>query len=165
MENTDVLPKAFFVDSVVTVSSPQAAVDRLNSASFNPAEWAVVENSDKPIAQADSSAQVQVTSYQANKITLNTTRSSPGFMVLSEIWYPAGWEAEIDGKPTKIYKTNFVLRGIEVPAGEHEITFTFEPASVYWGNLFSWIGHALLLCLGIGVIGVTYRRKRFQSNS
>jgi uncharacterized membrane protein YfhO len=86
-------------------------------------------------------------------------------MVLSEIWYPAGWEAEIDGKPTKICKTNFVLRGIEVPAGEHEITFTFEPASVYWGNLFSWIGHALLLCLGIGVIGVTYRRKRFQSNS
>lgn len=158
MENTDVLPKAFFVDSVATVSSPQAAVDQLNSSSFDASKWAIIESSNKPIVQADSSAQVQVTTYEANKITLTSNRSTPGFMVLSEVYYPAGWEAAIDGKSTEIYKTNFVLRGIEVPAGKHEITFIFEPASVYWGKLFSWIGHALLLCLGIGTMVVSYRR-------
>jgi hypothetical protein len=158
MENTDVLPKAFFVDSVALASTPQAAVDKLNSASFNPGEWAIVESDQKPTAQADSTAYVQVTSYQANEIVLQSERSTPGFMVLSEIWYPAGWEATIDGKPTKIYKTNFVLRGMEVPAGQHQIALRFEPDSVYWGHLFSWIGHAMLLCLGIGAIVISYRK-------
>jgi uncharacterized membrane protein YfhO len=101
---------------------------------------------------------VQVTSYQANEIVLQSERSTPGFMVLSEIWYPAGWEATIDDESTKIYKTNFVLRGLKVPAGQHQITLRFEPNSVYWGHLFSWIGHAMLLCLGIGVIVISYRK-------
>ena len=158
MENTDVLPKAFFVDSVALASTPQAAVDKLNSASFNPGEWAIVESDQKPTVQADSKASVQVTSYQANEIVLQSERSTPGFMVLSEIWYPAGWEATIDDESTKIYKTNFVLRGLKVPAGQHQITLRFEPNSVYWGHLFSWIGHAMLLCLGIGVIVISYRK-------
>ncbi len=158
MENTDVLPKAFFVDSLSAASSPQEAVDQLNSPDFDPAQWAIVESAKLPDARADSTAQVEVTDYQANKITLSTSRKEPGFMVLSEIWYPAGWEAKIDGESTPIYKTNFVLRGIEVPAGEHQITFTFEPNSVYRGNLFSWIGHALLLILGIGAVGMRYKK-------
>lgn len=157
MENTDVLPKAFFVDSVANVSSPQDAVNALNSSSFNPAKWATVESENQLTAQPDSAAHVQVTSYEANQITLSAKRSTPGFLVLSEIWYPAGWEATINGEPAKIYKTNFVLRGIQVPVGEHQITFTFEPAAVYWGNLFSWIGHVVLLCIGIGVFVFAYR--------
>ncbi|MBN2732602.1 MAG: YfhO family protein, partial [Balneolaceae bacterium] len=157
MENTDVLPKAFFVDSVANASSPQDAVNALNSSSFNPAKWAIVESENKLTTQPDSAAHVQVTSYEANQITLSAKRSTPGFLVLSEIWYPAGWEATINGEPAKIYKTNFVLRGIQVPTGEHQITFTFEPAAVYWGNLFSWIGHVLLLCIGIGVFIFAYR--------
>jgi hypothetical protein len=164
MENTDVLPKAFFVDSLSAASSPQEAVDQLNNPDFKPATRAIVESGEPEELpdmniQADSTAQVDVTEYQANKITLTTSRETPGFMVLSEIWYPAGWKATIDGKTTPIYKTNFVLRGIEVPEGEHEITFAFEPASVYWGNLFSWIGHALLLCLMIGAIAMGYKKK------
>lgn len=159
MENTDVLPKAFFVDSVVTVSGPQQAVEQLNSASFNPAEWAVVETDEQLTIQGDTSAQVAVTSYEANSISLTTKRNEPGFLVLGEVYYPAGWTATIDGNTTEIYKTNFILRGIEVPAGEHEITFRFEPASVYWGNLFSWIGHGLLLLLGIGAVGITFRKQ------
>lgn len=159
MENTDVLPKAFFVDSVQTVSSPQQAANRLNASSFDPAREAVVESSKSFAVQADSNATVEVTGYQANKITIRTNRSTPGFMVLSEIWYPVGWEASIDSKPIDIYKTNFVLRGMAIPAGKHEVTLTFEPASVYWGNLFSWIGHLLLLGLGIGAVFFTYRKR------
>ena len=131
----------------------------LNSDSFKPAEWAVIETETIPEIEADTTAQVEVTDYEANKITLTTQRSTPGFLVLSEIWYPAGWQATIDGEQTEIFKTNFVLRGVQVPAGQHGITFTFEPVTVYWGNLFSWVGHALLLLIGIGAVFVTYRRK------
>lgn len=158
MENTDVLPKAFYVDSVASVSSPQAAINRLNSPAFDPADWAVVETDSNFTVQADSSASIVITSYKDNEITLQTNRSTPGFLVLSEIWYPAGWEASIDGRPAKIYKTNFVLRGIAVPEGEHQITMRFEPASVYRGNLLSWLGHFVLLCIGIGVVFFTYMK-------
>jgi uncharacterized membrane protein YfhO len=158
MENTTVLPKAFFVDSVVTASSPRQAIDKINSSSFDPAKWAVVESDKKPAAQDDSTASVKVTSYSANKITLKTKRNKPGFMVLSEIYYPAGWQAKIDGKSAKIYKTNFILRGIEVPKGRHQITFTFAPATVRWGKRLSLIGNLLLLCMLITTVFFGYRK-------
>jgi hypothetical protein len=157
MENTGVLPKAFFVDSVVTVSKPQQAIDKINSSSFDPSQWAVVESSKKPSVQTDSTASVKVTSYAPNKITLKSKRNTPGFMVLSEIYYPAGWKADIDGKSTKIYKTNFILRGIEVPEGRHKITFTFAPVTASWGKRLSLLGHVLLLCMLITAIFFEYR--------
>jgi uncharacterized membrane protein YfhO len=160
MENTNVLPKAFFVDSVVMASTPQQAIDQVNSASFKPGQWAVVESDHKPATQPDSSAQVKVNSYEANEITITTNRKSSGFMVLSEIYYPAGWKATIDGKPADIYKTDFVLRGIEVPGGNHHIKFTFKPASAHTGSILSWLGHGLLGCLFIAAVFFIYRRER-----
>lgn len=164
MENTDVLPKAFFVDSVQTVSSPREAVRQLNKTSFNPSREAIIEASHDFNVHPDSSARAKVTEYQANKIVIQTDRSTPGFMVLSEIWYPAGWKASIDGKPLNIYKTNFILRGMAIPAGEHKVVLTFKPASVYWGTLFSWIGHLLLVGLGIGAISIMYKKRSLQIN-
>jgi hypothetical protein len=158
MENTTVLPKAFFVDSVITASSPRQAINKINSASFDPAKWAVVESKKRPAAQKDSTASVRVTSYSANKVTLKTSRHKPGFMVLSEIYYPAGWQAKINGQPARIYKTNFILRGIEVPAGSHQITFTFAPATARWGKRLSLIGNLLLLCMLITAVFFGYLR-------
>ncbi len=159
IENTDVLPKAFFVDSVVTVDSPRKAAQLMKPpGNFNPGQVAIVQTNDNVTIEADSTAQVSVTSYNSKTITLHTESEKKGFLVLSEIYYPAGWSAMVDGNPTEIYQTNFALRGIKVPAGEHKITFTFEPASIYYGNIFSWIGHALLLCLGIGAVLVYYRK-------
>ncbi len=160
MENTNVLPKAFFVDSVVTASTPQQAIDQINSASFKPGQWAVVESAHKPATQPDSSAYVKVTSYEANDIKLTISRKSPGFMVLSEIYYPAGWKATIDGNPAKIYKTNFVLRGLEVPEGNHHIKFMFKPTTAHVGSILSWLGHGLLG--GVFIVGIffIYRKEK-----
>ncbi len=160
IENTDVLPKVFFVDSVITVTSPRkAALQMKPPGDFNPAQFAIVQTNENITIEPDSTAQVEVTTYNAAQITLQTETQKEGFLVLSEIYYPAGWTATLDGKPLKIYQTNFVLRGVKVPAGEHEITFRFEPVSIYYGNIFSWIGHALLLCLGIGVVVILYRKE------
>lgn len=160
-QNDDVLPKAFFVDSVTTVSTPQQAVDLMKpSADFTPASSAVVETSENITASADTASQATVTSYDAKTIELETTSPVDGFLVLSEIYYPAGWEATIDGEPTAIYKTNFVLRGIQVPAGEHTIRMTFEPASNIWGLRIAWMGHIALWVAGIGAVTLSYRRRQ-----
>jgi uncharacterized membrane protein YfhO len=151
--NDDVLPKAFFVDSVSTVDSPQQAVDRMKpSADFNPSTTAIVETDEAINSSVDTTARITVEKYKGNEITLNTSSEKEEFLVLSEIYYPAGWEATIDGEPTKIYKTNFVLRGLEIPAGEHTVQLTFEPTSNIWGGRIAWAGHIVLYILGIGLI-------------
>lgn len=153
--NDNVLPKAFFVDSVTTVDSPQSAADLMKpSAGFNPAQTAIVETDDQLSSATDTTASVTVTSYNAKSIELETSAPEDRFLVLSEIYYPAGWQAKIDGKPTPIYKTDFVLRGLQVPAGNHTITMSFEPASHTWGMRIAWVGNIILWITGIGAVAL-----------
>ena len=75
-----------------------------------------------------------------------------GLAVFSEIYYPAGWTATIDGVETEILQANYVLRAIEVPAGQHEIIFTFDPISYRIGNLITLIMSVLMLgTFGFGI--------------
>ena len=158
--NDDVLPKAFFVDSVVTVQTPQEAVDRMKpAANFNPSTTAIVETGETLTASEDTTAEVSVSRYNAKTIEIESSSNQDGFLVLSEIYYPAGWHATIDGEQAQIYKTNFVLRGLKVPAGDHTITMTFEPASNIWGGRIAWGGHILLWVSGIFVAYSYYSRR------
>lgn len=158
--NDDVLPKAFFVDSIVTVGGPQEAVDLMQpSADFNPANTAIVETNDPIESSTDTTAEVSIAEYKANDITLETSSEEDQFLVLSEIYYPVGWEATIEGEPAKIYKTNFVLRGLQIPAGDHTIRMTFEPTSYTWGRRIAWAGHIILWISGIGILALGYKRR------
>ncbi|WP_138432112.1 YfhO family protein [Fodinibius saliphilus] len=151
--NEDVLPKAFFVDSIKTVSTPQQAVDLMQpTTGFNPASTAIVETKNAVTASEDTTSSVAVTSYKANSIELKTSTQEKDFLVLSEVFYPAGWTATIDGEATEIYKTNFILRGLEIPAGKHTIRMTFKPASNVWGSRIAWFGHIILWISGIGLL-------------
>lgn len=158
--NDDVLPKAFFVDAVVPVESPQQAVDQMKpSAHFDPSTTAIVETDDPISSSPDTTAQLTIEHYKPNEITLSTSSERDQFLVLSEIYYPPGWAATIDDKPTKIYKTNFVLRGLQVPAGEHTVELIFEPISYIWGGRIAWFGHIILWVTGLGIL-IAYWQNR-----
>ena len=157
--NDDVLPKAFFVNSVTSVNTPQEAVRQMKGTDFNPANQAIVETTTPIESFVDSTAEVSITSYSANRIELKTSAQNDGFIVLSEIYYPDGWEASIDGEPVEILKTNFILRGLQVPAGDHTITMTFEPVSNTWGLRMAWLGHIILWISGIGAIAMAYQSR------
>ena len=74
-----------------------------------------------------------------------------GFAVFSEIYYPKGWNAYIDGTLTPHTCVNYILRGMEIPAGKHKIEFKFEPSSYKTGNMISLVGSMLvLLCVAGG---------------
>ena len=162
--NDDVLPKAFFVPSVTTVEGPHEAIEQMKSADFRPANQAVVETDASIKSAVDSTAEVSVSSYSAKTIELKTSSTQDGFVVLSEIYYADGWEATIDGEPMEIYKTNFVLRGLKVPAGNHTITMTFEPVSDTWGLRIAWLGHIILWISGVGALAATYRSHSSESS-
>ncbi|MFH5831716.1 YfhO family protein [Halalkalibaculum sp. DA384] len=159
-ENNTALPKAFFVDSIQTVSTARQAVDAMQPVQqFNPAETAIVEGNPSTDIQPDTAAAVRVTHYDARSIELTTKRSTPGYLVLSEIYYPEGWELTIDGKPAEIYKTNYVLRGMNVPAGEHTLRMEFNPTSYIWGGRIAWASNLLQWSILLAGLGLWYRRR------
>jgi uncharacterized membrane protein YfhO len=78
--------------------------------------------------------------------------------VFSEIYYPAGWKCYLDGKESRYFRADWILRGMVVPAGDHEIKFTFKPASYYMGNKVSLASSVVLILLCAGYFFFTYKR-------
>jgi Bacterial membrane protein YfhO len=141
--NPDALPRAWFVDTVVVAPTKEELFGVLLSPGFNPARTAVVsENLPEDVSTSDST-NVEVTSYGAHEIHVATYSTRQSLLVLSEIYYPAGWEAFIDGKATTIFRTNSILRSVIVPAGMHEIVFRFHPPLYEIGWTLSQAGWGL----------------------
>lgn len=162
-ENQKILPKAFFVDSLVYAETPNEAFDFISNPDIDYSEVAVVENSDQIRVAADSTSEVTITNYTGSEITLNISRSTPGFLVLSEIYYPAGWVATLNGEEIEILKTNYVLRGMKIPAGDHELVMEFKPSSYSLGVTLGWISLVAQILIALA-FGVTYFRNN-TSNS
>ncbi|HLX12554.1 MAG TPA: YfhO family protein, partial [Bacteroidota bacterium] len=122
------LPRAWFVDGYKVIGTKKEMFAELNGPSFDPKHVALLEQepSAKP-GKPDSTASVKVTKYESDQIEMTANTSVQALLVLSEIYYPAGWKAYVDGTETEIYKTNYALRSIVVPAGSHKIAFTFHP--------------------------------------
>jgi hypothetical protein len=157
-ENLSVLPKAWFADSVMTVSTPQAAMDALNTVLGDGKGLAVVET-DTPIVASSAGGTVTVLEYGAHTIRLKTESAEAGFLVLSEIYYPAGWTATLDGADIPIHKTNYALRGLEIPAGSHTLELTFAPSWLAGTKTAALGAHVLILILVLGA-GILEFRKR-----
>lgn len=158
IENENVLPKAWFVDSVESLESQPDVLQRISD-DFNSASLAYITGSLSNEIQPDTSAAVSVTGYTANQISLDISRSVPGFLVLGEIWYPPGWTAYLNGDEIDIIRTNYVLRGFEIPPGNHELVLTLDPV---WYSAGNWMSRAGTLALfGTGLLGgLVYFRRR-----
>ena len=100
----------------------------------------------------DAQGQINMTSYSPNKITYTSNTNSDQFAVFSEVYYPEGWIAKIDGKQVDIVKTDYLLRGLKVPAGKHKIEFTFDLPKYHTAGTLASIASILILlalCAGI----------------
>lgn len=98
----------------------------------------------------------------------NTVSQRPGVVVFSEVYFPWGWEATIDGRPANIGRANYVLRALQVPAGKHEIVFTFNPKSLDVTNSISVAAVIIIYLLAAGALAlwiIKLLRSRKQENS
>lgn len=112
----------------------------------------------------DSTAQIKLTSYSPNKVTYQSSNAQEGLAVFSEIYYPHGWHATIDGAPAEILRADYLLRALVVPAGQHQIEFVFDPKTLHATELVANIGNLLLLLAGIGTV-IYYIRQRKHGKS
>ena len=163
LENDDALPRAWLVGEVETLGESSAVWSRLRDPGFVPATTAIVdEGFDPEVVPIDSTSTASVTleQYGPRAIALSVSTDAPRLLVLSEVYYPAGWEATIDGESAPIHRVNYLLRGIPVPAGDHSVVLRFDPQSYQVGRWVS-IGFTLLAYLSIGaLVALAWRRRR-----
>ena len=142
-----------------TIKESKDIFRRLNSPDFNPAETALIEIELAGIEAPDSSS-VVVTDYSLHRINMDVRTDKNSFLVLSEIYYPAGWNAYLDGKKIDIYATDHTLRGMVIPAGEHRVEVIFEPFLHRLSSILSLIGIVVTMLLGIAG-GWLYYKKNY----
>jgi hypothetical protein len=161
--NPDALGPVWLVKGIKWVSGPQQAMAALDSLKVK--DTVVIDRSFEKVANTpftfDSSAKIQwfTNGDDHDKMTYQSTSTTPQFAVFSEIYYNKGWKAYIDGKEADYVKANYVLRAMPIPAGKHTIEFKFDPESHKIGSTVTLICSALMLVLlGLG-FGNYYKKK------
>jgi len=160
--NPNVLGNAWFVEKPVIVENANKEISLMNS--FNPSKEAIIDNifknqitkSSFPVQENEK---IELVSYQPDELLYKYSAREEKLAVFSEIYYPAGWKGYIDGKESEYFRTDWVLRGMVVPAGDHEIKFTFMPASYYVGNKISMASSVLLILLCAGYFLTKFKMK------
>jgi len=153
---------AWFVEKIKLVNSADEEMKALDSLDT---KNIVVINSQvndlKGSISKDSLSTIELKSYKPNYLKYTSNNTNSGFSVFSEMYYKNGWKAFIDGKETEIYNVNYVLRGLQIPAGKHTIEFKFEPEVVKTGSTI-----ALLCSIGmlLFIIGGLYFENKIKQN-
>ena len=160
--NPNALGNAWFAETPLIAANPNEEISLINK--FNPAKQAIIDirfknqiaNTSYPGAAGDT---IMLTSYRPNELIYKFSSKGERLAVFSEIYYPAGWKAYIDGVEKSYFRTNYVLRGMVVPGGNHEIKFKFKPSSYYVGNTVSLASSLIFILLVAGYCGYSISKQ------
>jgi hypothetical protein len=160
--NPDALGAAWFVKALRFENSSVNVMNALSN--FSPHDTAVLFSADQNKVPSqpgtDSTARIRLIKNDNDVVTYQSAAAANGFAVFSEIFYDKGWTAYIDGKETPIIRTNYVLRGLNVPAGNHDIRFEFKPRSYYTGQPISNIAGILIFVFLLLAAWQLYKSRR-----
>jgi hypothetical protein len=166
LTNEAALGAVWFVRGVRFERDARSVMNALTG--FDPKDTAILFDKDRGAVpaglQPDSGASIQLIGHENDMIGYHTVSGTPQFAVFSEVFYDRGWKAYLDnGTELPIIRTNYVLRGVLVPAGKHTIRMLFHPASYYAGQKVQNIAGVLLLLLLAGaVFGEVRERRKYQ---
>ena len=125
---------AWLTENIISVGSPEEELGAICSL-VNKKTTVMNAKKYNPLhSNYDTAATITLQTYQPNFLRYNINNKNAGFAVFSEIYYPLGWQATVDGVPTEIKQVNYVLRGLEIPANSKEIIFEFKPRAYFIGN-------------------------------
>jgi hypothetical protein len=149
---------AWFVMTAEKVANANEELNRTKS--INTKTTAVISDSNfSGKVNTDSTASISLTDRKPYWLKYEASSASGGLVVFSEIYYPEGWSATIDGKEAPILKANYVLRALEVPAGKHVVEFTFAPKAYVIGDKVTLASNALVIFIFLGSIILSYKKE------
>ncbi len=145
-ENTDRLPMAFITENILKVKTSKEALEKMSSLDLRRTA-VVISDSNLPLFDNQKpGSYANIYHYSNSKVKIDVKSIDDSLLVLSNTYYP-GWQAYIDGKPTKIYKTNLTSRGILLTNGKHDVEFIYVPKLLYLGMIISIISFIVSLIL------------------
>ena len=170
--NPGALGNTWFIDHIIWAENADDEIGQLNS--FDPAKEVVIDKRFKDKIDIDSelnsgNSSIELLSYKPNEL-IYKARVSGGkqFAVFSEIYYEGtdnDWKVTIDGQPASHIRVNYILRGMQIPEGEHEIVFSFEPKSYFAGEKISLIFSILVILYLLTAVFVELKNQRVTEQS
>ncbi len=160
--NGNTFGNAWFAKETKTVNSADEEIAALASA--NIAETAIVDQSkfNLPAKTYNTTGSISLASYAPNHLVYNYSSTGESLVIFSEIYYPKGWVAKIDGNEVPYFRANYIFRAMEVPAGEHTLEFEFRPAAYYVGNKIMLVCSILILLGFVAAAYQTYKNKAVE---
>jgi hypothetical protein len=159
----DVGPRTFIVHDLRGAVDEADALRLMADPALDFTQTAVVQaveriqcNIDKPI-EAGPVSVANIVSYEPQQVVIQADAAADGWLILNDLYYP-GWQATIDGNYVPIQATDYALRGVCVPAGTHEVVFTFQPSILRYGAIVT--GAALLLLVGVIILLLLPRKHK-----
>ena len=152
LANPFALGNAWFVDEVDYVNNANEEIEAIHG--LNPTEKAIVEKKFESVVQSlpsDSAATIELVAYEPNYLKYEVSSDKGGTVVFSEIYYP-GWKSTIDGQEVAHGRANYILRAMNVPAGQHVVEFRFDPTSLHVTENIAFVALGLLALLAIVVV-------------
>lgn len=152
---------AWFINDIKYVANADSEMLALTN--FDPKQTVFIDQRFKERVGAmnlkkDSSANIALTYYSPDTLNYTSNTAAESFAVFSEIYYEKGWNAYVDGQKTDHIRVNYLLRGMKIPAGKHEVSFRFEPANYFLGEKIAGVSSILLLLLVAGNLFMAYKK-------
>jgi len=156
-ENENALPKAWFIPELRNVQQWEDAVQIMNSSEFDPAVTALSVGKEGSFS---GDGIIRLKEKNPNTLIFDVDIDEDQFAVISEMFYGDGWTVLFNNEKLPLIQVNYLLRGVEIPAGTGELIMSFAPSSYHWGVFLSWIGSVFILILIGG--GLWLERKKLK---
>ena len=161
LRNPFALGNAWFVDEVQYVNNANEEIEAIHG--IDPLHQIVVdkrfESVVQPSSASDSTCSITLTAYEPNDLKYEVNSSKGGTVVFSEIYYP-GWQAYIDGEKVEHGRANYILRAMNVPAGQHVVEFKFDPDTLHATETIAYIAFALLAIAAVVIVILEVKKRK-----
>ncbi|HVO75112.1 MAG TPA: YfhO family protein [Ignavibacteriaceae bacterium] len=162
-ENKKVIPRVFFVNQAIVLSTEDSIIKELNNSSFDPRKTLIIEKNIPELTQikeinnntVNNSYFTNICLYEPNLVNITIITDNPGFLVLTDTFYP-GWNVYVDGKIREILPSDYLFRGVFIEKGTHQVEFKYEPLSFRLGLVISVLTGIVIILIFILLIRRKY---------
>ena len=144
--NKNFIPRAFTVKNIISAKDTNVSKQALLNSDFDPKSQAVVIGHDTVKSSSGNNVGgiATISLYSADKVIIETNDTQDSFLVLLDSYFP-GWTAKVNGKNSQIFQTDHAFRGVDLPAGNNEVIFEYNPKSFYLGLIIA--GLSMFTCI------------------